>query len=437
MTALEARPAFALVAMEGPDPYSQVGGLAVRVTELSRSLAALGHATDLYFVGDPDLPAEGDWQGVRVHRLGQEISEEFPGGVYQGERLKLSYLGARFPQRLVEEWVRPQLEAGRMPVLIFEEWQTSAWARRCAELLRQRGWEGRCLRLWNANNQFGFGAMDWVGLTESAEVLTISRHMRLLVEQFGAAPIVIPNGIPEAHLAPVDPAAVATLERAAGERPFLFKIGRFHPDKRWFQAVRALAELRAGGSPARLVIRGGREHYRAEVLELARSLGLRALLWEDPIGTVAEVGLALEADPEADIVELARFLPEELLAPIYAASLAVLANSGFEPFGLVGLEAMAAGGVAVVGATGEDYARHLYNSLVMETDDPSELALAIAAVASNRSRAQLLRHRAREMAAAYTWPLVIEGDLIPRLPLLARRQGVTWPVAGTPPPAIG
>jgi glycosyltransferase involved in cell wall biosynthesis len=110
----------------------------------------------------------------------------------------------------------------------------------------------------------------------------------------------------------------------------------------------------------------------------------------------------------------------------------VLANSGFEPFGLVGLETMAAGGVAVVGATGEDYARHLHNSIVVETDSPSELAQAIAAVASDPAKADRIRRAAREMAATYSWELVVQGDLLPRLPLLAQRQGIIWPGPGSP-----
>jgi hypothetical protein len=47
---------------------------------------------------------------------------------------------------------------------------------------------------------------------------------------------------------------------------------------------------------------------------------------------------------------------------------AVFANSGHEPFGLVGLETMAAGGVACTGCSGEDYAIPGY--LVTHEDTP-------------------------------------------------------------------
>ena len=58
---------------------------------------------------------------------------------------------------------------------------------------------------------------------------------------------------------------------------------------------------------------------------------------------------------------------------VYQASDAVLANSGREPFGLVGLETMAAGGMAFTGSTGEDYAIPFHNSIVLETSDPKEI----------------------------------------------------------------
>jgi hypothetical protein len=52
------RTVFAILSFEGPDVYSQAGGLGVRVKGLSRTLAQLGYQAYLYFCGDPDLPGE-------------------------------------------------------------------------------------------------------------------------------------------------------------------------------------------------------------------------------------------------------------------------------------------------------------------------------------------------------------------------------------------
>ncbi|MCL5958193.1 MAG: hypothetical protein M1358_02570, partial [Chloroflexi bacterium] len=47
--------AFVILSFEGPDRYSLAGGLGVRITHLSHTLASLGYETDLLFIGDPDL----------------------------------------------------------------------------------------------------------------------------------------------------------------------------------------------------------------------------------------------------------------------------------------------------------------------------------------------------------------------------------------------
>jgi glycosyltransferase involved in cell wall biosynthesis len=414
--------AFAVVSMEGPDRYSQAGGLGVRVAHLSAALGGAGYPTSLFFVGDPALPATESAGVVRIHRLAQELSSRFPAGIYDGEEAKRSHLEQTFPAELVDEWVVPALGSGLTPVVLFEEWQTAGWARRTSDLLWQRGVRDRCVLVWNANHQFGFDDIDWSALAYTMSATTVSRYMRVLVQARGVDPIIIPNGIPESALAPPPSAQVAALRRAAEPRQLILKIGRFHPDKRWMQAVRAIAEMRAAGRPVRLLARGGGEPYGTEVMSEARRLGLSVSRWDSPVRGVKDLAAALRQTADIDVLELATFLPESLIPAIYAAALAVLANSGFEPFGLVGLETMAARGLAVVGATGEDYARHLHNCLVVQTEDPGELATAISRIESDQSLAASIRRAGRATAATYTWPEVISAELLPMLPLLARRQ---------------
>ena len=76
---------------------------------------------------------------------------------------------------------------------------------------------------------------------------------------------------------------------------------------------------------------------------------------------------------EADVYNLRFFVPEEFVRLCYAAADATLANSGHEPFGLVGLEVMAAGGIAFTGSTGEDYAVSFENAVALDSDDPDEI----------------------------------------------------------------
>jgi glycosyltransferase involved in cell wall biosynthesis len=415
-----------MVSMEGPDQYSQAGGLGVRARELCRALAALGFRTTLVFVGDPARPAAEVQEGVRLLRWAQEVSRRHPAGVYQGESAKLALLNASLPMHLCDAVVAPAAAAGRVVALLFEEWHTAQACILTSDLLHARGLRDRCAILWNANNVFGFEHVDWGRLSYVATLTTVSRYMKHVMRQQNVDPMVVSNGIPESALAPVDAAAVRSIRSAAKTPCLAFKIGRFSPDKRWHQAVEGVAELRSGGVPARLLMRGGIEPFGGEVLTHARRLSLEVAAWQQPVRDAADVAAALRATGGAAVVDLQTFLPDAVVPQIYAASTAVLANSGHEPFGLVGLEAMAAGGVALVGATGEEYARAYANAVVVESDDGGEVASALRGLVERPELARRLRAAARRDAAEFTWPLVIDG-LLERLRYVCEHQHVRLP----------
>jgi glycosyltransferase involved in cell wall biosynthesis len=420
-----------MVSLEGPDQYSQAGGLGVRAREFCRATAALGHRTTLVFVGDPDKPAGETAGGVRLLRWAQEISRRHPAGVYQGEEEKLALLNASLPMHLVDAVVAPAVAAGRIVALLFEEWQTAQCCMLTSDLLFARGLRDRCVLLWNANNLFGFDRIDWGRLAFVSTLTTVSRYMKHAMREQNVDPLVIYNGIPESALAPVDSAAVRAIRAAAGTPCLAFKIGRFSPDKRWIQAIDGIAELRATGMPARLLMRGGIEPYGGEVLSHARSLGLDVAAWQRPVESAADVAVALRSTEGAAVVDLQTFLPDALVPQLYAAATAVLANSGHEPFGLVGLEAMAAGAVALVGATGEEYARSYANAIVVESDDGAEIASALRGLVERPELSKRLRRAARADAREFTWPLILDGFL-ERLRYVAEHQGVQLPPL-TPP----
>lgn len=415
-----------MVSFEGPDQYSLAGGLGVRARELTRALAALGFTTTLAFVGDPDMSHEEVDEGVRLIRWGQDISGQHRAGVYDGERTKIDDLDRTLPDALIERVIRPAIERGRIAAVLCEEWHTAEFCRRLSDHLHSAGLRSQCVLLWNANNHFGFDDIDWSGLDYVAATTTVSRYMKQLMRRHGVNPVVIPNGIPESALHPVDNAAVNAIRSAAATPCLTFKIGRFVPDKRWLQAVTAIAELRIEGLPARLVMRGGIEPHGDEVLDHARSLGLTVCDWYDAIPDAGGVVRALGESGDAAVVNLCRFLPDSVIPELGAAAAAVLANSGHEPFGLVGLEAMAAGGVAVVGATGEEYARPYVNTIVIETDDGAEVASALRGLVERPALDRRLRRAARRDAADYAWPAVIEG-LLERLRYMCLHQHVLLP----------
>lgn len=103
----------------------------------------------------------------------------------------------------------------------------------------------------------------------------------------------------------------------------------------------------------------------------------------------------------------------------------MLANSEREPFGLVGLEVMGAGGVAYIGVTGEDYAEPLGNCVVVRTDDPLEITQAALLLRERPELATRIRAEGPITARRYVWPRVIE-DLELVWEFAAERSGLPF-----------
>src|SRR5262249_41385299 len=131
---------------------------------------------------------------------------------------------------------------------------------------------------------------------------------------------------------------------------------------------------------------------------------------------------AFEEIHDADIVHLRTPLDSPSCRVLFRSSAAVLANSGREPFGLVGLETMAAGGVACTGSTGEDYVVPGQNALVLETTDPWEFVTLFRELRADPARDQALRRAGRATAERYTWAHIVRRLLLPRLSLMTGRS---------------
>jgi glycosyltransferase involved in cell wall biosynthesis len=397
-----------ILSFEGPDRYAMVGGLGVRVAELSLALAESGFDTDLIYVGDPSLPgAEKHGDRLTLRRWCQWISAYHPGGVYDGEAGKINDYTSSVPPFILSEIVQPAAAQNEGVLVLAEDWQVVPAVLRLDAELRAAGLRHVVHTAWNANNTYGFHTIDFGALADAAHITCVSRYMKFELALRGAESLVIPNGIPERIFDEVKATDVAYLRRVLAGRHTLLKVGRFDPDKRWLQAIDAVADLRDTGTQVQLIVRGGKEPYADAVFARAveRELRIEDVTFDSP--TVESVAGALSAS-QADIVNIRSFLPDALLYTLYGTVDAVLANSGKEPFGLVGLEVMASGGIAVCGSTGEDYARAFDNAIVCDTSDPLELATYLDRLFSDAGIRERIRENAPQTARQFSWPNVLD-----------------------------
>jgi hypothetical protein len=210
---------------------------------------------------------------------------------------------------------------------------------------------------------------------------------------------------------------VVELRRRFRDRTLLSKVARWDPDKRWLSTISIVAEMKRQGWRPLLIARGGCEPHGEEVLRSARCQGLRVIdrSWRGAgargfFGALGEVG-------DADVVNLVSRVDPEARRALFRASSTVLANSGHEPFGLVGLETMAAGGVACTGCSGEEYAVAGHNALVVQTAEPREFLGLYRRLCAHPCQARALRRAGRSTARRYAWPEVLERVLLPRVDL--------------------
>ena len=183
---------------------------------------------------------------------------------------------------------------------------------------------------------------------------------------------------------------------------------------RWRARPRAVAAARiryAGDGPlvsyaGRLVYEKGVQHLLAAVPVLRdRYPGLRVVIAGD--GPYRQELEALAADrPE---VTFAGFLGGHELTALMGASDCYVVPSIYEPFGMVALEAAAAGTPVAVAATGglDEIVDHGVNGVKFAPGDPGALAGAVGAVLADREYARALALRARERVRAdFNWPAI-------------------------------
>ena len=404
---------FHLLSFEGPDLYARAGGISTRVVGLAEALAERGFDTHLWFVGDPSGTAVEQRRRLTLHRWCQWISEYAPLGVYQDEEGKERDFAASLPPYLVKEVLGPHLEAGGEAVVLAEEWHTAHAVIHLDWLLRRSGLRDRAVLVWTANNWFGFDRVDWPRLSSAARIATVSHYMRRCMLPLGVDPIVIPNGLSAEAFAPPDREALEALSRRASGRTLLAKMARWDPDKGWLAGIEITGMLKQRGARPLLLARGGSEAYGEAVLAHARSRGLVVSHARARAPGVPGLLDAVAVGGESDIVVLESHVNAEARSVLLRGADVVLANSQHEPFGLVGLETMALGGIACTGATGEEYARAGENALVIPSEKPGEFIAQFDALFAHADRVEAMRRAAQQTARERTWPRVIGSHLLP------------------------
>jgi phosphatidyl-myo-inositol alpha-mannosyltransferase len=349
------------VALVSPYDLTVPGGVQSHVAHLATALRALGDEVELVGPGDGThhgvggsvrVPFNGSVAPIAiapaaVRRTAQVLRELAPDVVHVHEPL-VPWTGLA------------SLRAGVAPVVgTFHAWSATDRAYKLARPL------GRAVlrRLAAA-----------VAVSEAAA----SYHAGAL----GVAPRrfrIVPNGVDVARFAGAEPFE----DLLADERPSLLFVGRLERRKGLEPLVRAFTLLKAERPDLRLLVVGdGPERERCQAL--------------------------LPPRLSSDVVFLGRVDQEDL--PRYYAScdLYVSPALGGESFGIVLLEAMAAG-APIVASDLPGYrsvARHEVDSSLVPPGDPAALAEAIGVLLDHPARGRAMAEEGRRTVRGYDWPVV-------------------------------
>ena len=351
------------IGIVSPYAYPRPGGANSYIREQYEELRALGHEVRIITAPWGDDPPAQD-----VIQIGQALAVPYNGSI---GRITLS---------LRLEWlVRKMLDRERFdvihhhePLVPFLSMQILDRAK-CPNVATFHAFGGFSLSYWLGRP---FGELYMQKLDARIAVSTAAKHY--VSRYFPGEYRIIPNGVDVAQFANARPFP----EYRDGKVNILF-VGRAERRKGATYLLRAYAELKKTYPETRLILASAGQ----QIGEMRRSVRQQHLADVLFAGRVSDV-------------DKARFLRT---ADIFCAP-----STGQESFGIVLLEAMAAGR-AIVASDIHGYKKVVQrdvSGLLVEPKDPDELCRALARLIDDPSLRERLGRAGAERAKEFDWPHV-------------------------------
>lgn len=368
-------------------PPNMVGGIGKHVAEL---VPALSHAlqTDKSFHLDVlttraagGARVEQITENVTVHRVDVPpvVPNDLFNSVVDGNRRLEKYaigLGANAPYDLihVHDWLVASVGVAlkhlwKIPLLVTihateRGRHHSHVPNQISAMINQMEWEV-CFEAWRVIVCSGFMAGELAG------------YFSVPLDKMS----VIPNGIDTAPLHSCPPDEVQRLRQAYapnGER-LLFFVGRITPEKGLHILLRAMPHILRHFPDVRLLVAGRNSEQMQTLVDDLRI---------------------------SHAVHLLGFVTDTERNCLYNAVNTAIFPSLYEPFGIVALEAMAAGCNVIVSDVGglSEVVHHMHNGLTVIANNPQSIAWGVDILFEDAERAAQWRATALEEARTlYHW----------------------------------
>jgi glycosyltransferase involved in cell wall biosynthesis len=251
---------------------------------------------------------------------------------------------------------------------------------------------------------------EWWLVYEAWRVITCSQHMAMEVQTFFNAPVgkidVVPNGIsrnPDRRYSP-EGLNRCRAQYANSRQPIVFAVGRLVHEKGFHLLINAIPIILAEFPDTRFVI-AGRGPEASHLTQQVERLGV------------------------AEHVIFPGFISDDDRDGLYKVAACAVFPSLYEPFGIVALEAMAAGCPTIVADVGglREVVRHGKTGLIVHRDDAHSLALGVMSVLRDPERAALRAAEAEEVVQReYNWDTIAAHTIDIYRRVIEERQRIDW-----------
>jgi glycogen(starch) synthase len=365
-------------------PPLVVGGISAHVEGLAHAMARAGHEVVVLSLHHPAAPDDATVDGVRVLRARTDL----PWIPEQDLVARMASANHQLVQ------LTARLGTWRPDVVHAHDWLV-AWAGDTLKTL----WGVPLVATIHATERGRHGghvppgppaainAAEWWLTYQAREVICCSRFMAREVLEGFELPMeklhLVPNGVDPTLWAPP---AVA---KAAPREPLVLSWGRVQYEKGFQVLAGAMALLRHKVPGIRCII-AGRGSY------------------------LPELQMQIDVEGVSDLVHLAGFVPDDELRTLLHRAGCVVIPSLYEPFGIVALEAMAAGAPTIVARTGglAEIVEGTGAGLLFEPGSRDQLAALIEQVLSEPAVAAGLAARATTLLRErYSWDAIAASTI--------------------------
>jgi len=363
-------------------PPIVAGGLARHVSKLSEALVRAGVDVHVLTRGAGDGPSTETTAGVVVHRVREdEMPRDLDAFVawVEGMNSHMHAAGRRLGRRVALDLVHGHdwLVAGAAAAIAERLRLPYLTTIHATEFGRHQGWVDK-------HPQSYIHAIEMWMAGRAERVITCSHYMREHVaDVFGIDEqrvVVIPNGIDRGDLQPTGDLAALRARFARPEQRLVLLVGRLVYEKGFQLALEAMPQVIRRSGQVRFLVAGSGTH-EAELKAQARRLGLTRH------GTFMG------------------WIGDDVLHSLYRIADLCVVPSIYEPFGLVALEAMAAGCPCIVADTGglREVVPNADVGLRFASRDPRALATMMRRVLDDEALRERLVAEASVHVLGFDW----------------------------------